>query len=173
VTELPLPRSLKIGRAVVGLLGLDVALGRALATRGKPRWEVQARLYEEVAAANYIPPGREDLYRQALTREYLRLLSGGGRQDGTLEIRILGTGCVSCNRLEDLVFAVMAELGMAADIVQVYDPDEIGRFGLQRTPALVINGKVVCAGHLPTRAQVEEWLRAAGSQGPGGPPADL
>lgn len=159
--DLPLPCSLKIGRAVVGLVGLDAALSRALAARGKPRWEVQARLFEEVAAANYIPPGREDLYRQALIREYQRLLTGGGRGDGTLEIRILGADCVSCNRLQELVIEVMAELGVAADIVQIHDPDEIGRFGLQRTPALVINGRVVSAGRLPTRAQVEKWLRAS------------
>jgi hypothetical protein len=50
-------------------------------------------------------------------------------------------------------------MGIAADIFQVHDLDEIGRFGVMQTPALVINNKLKCAGRLPSRAQVEEWLR--------------
>lgn len=160
-TEIPLPRSLKVGRAVIGLLGLDVALGRALADRESSRGEILARLYRQVARQNYIPPGREELYHQALAREYDRLLSGDRRRDGTLQVRILGTGCISCNRLGEMVLEIMAELGVAADILHVQDPDEIGRFGLTRTPALVINDQVLCAGQLPPRAKLEEWLRRA------------
>jgi len=159
--DLPLPRSLKIGRAVVGLLELDLALGRALAEADQPRAEVVARLYERIARRNYIPPGLEEEYRQALEGEYARLLSGEARRDSHLEIRILGADCVSCNRLQELVFEVMAQRGIAADILQIHDPDEIGRFGLNRSPALVIDGRVVCAGRLPSRAEVEDWLCAA------------
>jgi hypothetical protein len=49
---------------------------------------------------------------------------------------------------------------IAADVFQVNDLDEIGRYGVMQTPALVINGRVKCAGRLPTRAQVEGWFRA-------------
>jgi hypothetical protein len=55
----------------------------------------------------------------------------------------------------------MNEMGIAADVFQVYDLDEIGRFGIIQTPALLINGKVKCAGRLPTSSQIEEWLRDA------------
>lgn len=159
--DIPLPRSLKVGRAVVGLLELDLALGRALAERDQPRPEVLARLYRRVLERNYIPPGLEEQYRQALAREYERLLAGERRRDSHLEIRILGADCISCNRLQELVFAVMAQREIAADILQIHDPDEMARFGLNRSPALVINGRVVCAGRLPSRAEVEEWLCAA------------
>ncbi|OQX16706.1 MAG: hypothetical protein BWK76_11200 [Desulfobulbaceae bacterium A2] len=74
-------------------------------------------------------------------------------------IRILGTGCVSCNNLQRLLIEIMQDMGIAADVVQVHDLDEIGRFGVMRTPALLINGRVKCAGVVPSRAQVEEWLR--------------
>lgn len=165
MVDLPLQRSLKIGRAVVGLVGLDIALSRALAAAGRtpeqPSEQIVAQLYRQVAAENYIPPGKEELYRQALAGEYRRLRDGGRPAGGAPEIRILGPGCVSCNRLQELVFAVMAEMGVAADIIQLYDPDEIGRFGLNRTPALVVNGRVVCAGRLPSRAELVEWLQAA------------
>lgn len=158
--DTPLQRSLKIGRAVIGLLGLDIAMGQALAAdSSRPRDEVLEKLYQRIAADNYIPPGREELYRQALAREYQRLLEGGDTRNEVPEIRILGPGCVSCNRLQELVFEVMTEMKAAADILQVHDPDEIGRFGLNRTPALVINGEVVCAGRLPSRAEVEQWLK--------------
>lgn len=159
--ELPLPRSLKIGRGVVGLLGLDQALGRALAAGEQPEEQAVAELYRRIAQRNYIPPGLEEEYRLALRDEYRRLLKGGERAAGAPEIRILGADCVSCNRLQEVVFAVMAERGIAADIVQVHDPDEIGRYGLNRTPALVVDGRVVCAGRLPARVEVEGWLCAA------------
>ena len=159
--QTPLQRSLKVGRAVIGLLGLDIAMGRALADRESPREEILERLHQQIARQNYIPPGQEELYRQALTREYDRLLSGDQRQDGTLQIRILGPGCVSCNRLGEMVLEVMAEMGIAADILQIQDPDEIGRYGLTRTPALVINDQVLCAGQLPPRFKLEQWLRQA------------
>ncbi|MDZ7640501.1 MAG: thioredoxin family protein [Desulfurivibrio sp.] len=158
--DIPLPNSLKIGRATVGLLELDVALSRALAAPQRPEAEVVDELYQRVAARNYIPPGLEDEYRRALAREYRRLLAGEARQDEDLQIRILGADCVSCNRLQEDVLAVMAKRGIAADIVKITDPDQIARYGLQRTPALVVDGEVVCAGRLPSPAEVEGWLCA-------------
>lgn len=158
--DIPLPNSLKIGRATVGLLELDLALSRALATPQRPESEVVEELYRRVAARNYIPTGLEDEYRRALAREYRRLLAGEPRHAEELQIRILGTDCVSCNRLQEVVLAVMAQRGIAADIVKVSDPDQIARFGMPRTPALVVNDQVLCAGRLPSPAEVEEWLCA-------------
>jgi len=50
-------------------------------------------------------------------------------------------------------------MGITADIFQVHDLDEIGRFGVMQTHALVIDNKFKCTGRLPSRARVEEWLR--------------
>ncbi|MCI5226829.1 MAG: thioredoxin family protein, partial [Candidatus Electrothrix sp. AX2] len=41
----------------------------------------------------------------------------------------------------------------------IYDPDEIGRAGVTRTPALMINGTIKSAGLMPTPAQVEQWIQ--------------
>ena len=53
----------------------------------------------------------------------------------------------------------MNDIDVAVDVFQVHDLDDIGRFGIMRTPALVINGQVKCAGRLPTHTKAEEWLR--------------
>jgi hypothetical protein len=52
-------------------------------------------------------------------------------------------------------------MGLAADIEQIHDPDEIGRAGIVRTPALMINNRLKSSGLLPTRAQIEYWIRAS------------
>ena len=159
--ERPLERQLRIGRATVGLLGLDVALSRLLADPPVDRREAVERLFRAVSEQNYIPPGREDLYREALAGEYDRLTAGREREDAGLTIRILGPGCVSCNNLQTMVIEIMAEMGVAADVFQIHDLDEIGRFGVLQTPALVINGQLKSAGRLPPRSRIEEWIREA------------
>lgn len=161
MSDTPTQRQLRIGRATVGLLGLDIALNRLLGEGEVDRGEAVDRLYDEVKKQNYIPGGMEEEYRQALAKEYERLQAGHAATDQDLVIRVLGPGCVSCNNLQNIVIEVMSELGIAADVFQVHDLDEIGRFGIIQTPALLINGKVKCAGRLPSSSQIEEWLRDA------------
>jgi small redox-active disulfide protein 2 len=152
---------LRVGKVTVGLVGLDVALNRVLGEQCIPADNAVEQVYEEISRQNYIPAAAEEGYRQALRDEILRLRGDGeGAIDG-LVIRILGPGCVSCNTLQKTVIEVMAELGVAADVFQVHDLDEIGRFGVTKTPALVINGEVKSAGRMPRRDQVVDWIREA------------
>lgn len=156
----PLERHLKIGNATVGLLGLDIVLTKLLADKTIEREVAINDLVDSISNQNYIPSGRENLYRVALAKEYDRLRSGQEREtDNSLTIRILGSGCVSCNNLQSMVIEIMNELGVAADIFQIHDLDEIGRFGVIQTPALIINGKLKSAGRLPRKSQIEEWLK--------------
>ncbi|MCK4838447.1 MAG: thioredoxin family protein [Desulfobulbaceae bacterium] len=159
MSDTPIQRQLRVGRATVGLLGLDIVLNQLLGKAGLGYEEAVTQLYEEISKQNYIPAGMEEQYRQALGREYERLRSGQEASEQDLVIRVLGPGCVSCNNLQNIVIEVMSEMGIAADVFQVHDLDEIGRFGIIQTPALLINGKVKCAGRLPTSSQIEEWLR--------------
>ncbi len=157
--DLPTQRMLKIGPLAVGVLGLDLALNRVVPQRELSQEECVEQVFADIRGKNYIPPGAVDEYRRAIGREIGRLRGEDvGESDG-LVIRILGTGCVSCNNLQRLLIEIMQDMGIAADVVQVHDLDEIGRFGVMRTPALLINGRVKCAGVVPSRAQVEEWLR--------------
>ncbi|MFW8601467.1 thioredoxin family protein [Desulfobacterota bacterium M19] len=160
IDDAPQQRQLKIGKAVIGLVGLDVALNR-LMQKNPSRETAIDELFRTVAAHNYIPAGMADKYRQALAREYDRLKVGAPTNDNknTLTIRILGPGCVSCNNLQKLIIEIMNRLRIAADIFQVHDLDEIGRYGVMQTPALIINGRLKSTGRLPTSSQIEEWLR--------------
>jgi small redox-active disulfide protein 2 len=159
--DLPLQRTLRIGKITVGLIGLDVALSRVLARSGQEEEEAVAELLAEVSNYNYIPESAIANYREALRREYRRHRHGDQATGTHLSIRILGPGCVSCNRLNTLIFDVMQEMGIAADIEQIHDLDEIWRHGVTRTPALIINGEIKSSGRMPSRSRIEEWLRQA------------
>jgi small redox-active disulfide protein 2 len=79
-----------------------------------------------------------------------------------IEIKILGTGCAKCNRLEQLTRDAVAETGVEANIAHVTDINQIFEYPIAITPALVINKAVKSSGGLPRKAQIVEWLTAAG-----------
>ena len=155
----PLQRAIKIGNATIGLIGFDVALNRILRDKNLDEDMAVERLFATVRKENYIPAEATELYREALRREIRKqrgekIASGSG-----LAIRILGPGCVSCNKLNTLVIEALQRLGIAADVEHVNDLDEIWRYGVTQTPALIINEKVKSSGRMPTPAQIEEWLQ--------------
>ncbi|MBI5578395.1 MAG: thioredoxin family protein [Deltaproteobacteria bacterium] len=78
-----------------------------------------------------------------------------------MQIKVLGPGCPSCDKLEQDLMAVMAELNLPGDLEHVRDVKEIACYGVMGNPALVIKGKVVAAGRVPSKSQLKEWLRAA------------
>jgi small redox-active disulfide protein 2 len=73
-----------------------------------------------------------------------------------MEIKILGPGCARCKTLEKTVINSLAEMNIAADVSKVEDIVKIMEYGVMRTPALVINGKVVMSGQVPSMNQVKE-----------------
>ncbi|MFZ5766090.1 MAG: thioredoxin family protein [Thermodesulfobacteriota bacterium] len=150
-------KKIKIGRATVGLIGLDQALQQALAMEIGPEEAVDF-LFAAISRDNYVPPAAVDLYREALGNEFARATGSGKGGAQQLTIKILGPGCVSCNRLNTMIFDIMQRLDIAADIEQIHDLDEIWRHGVITTPALIINGAVTCAGRMPSPAEVEKWL---------------
>jgi len=75
-----------------------------------------------------------------------------------LQIKILGTGCAKCNALEKLTRKAVDELNMNAVIEKVGDITEILKYEVLRTPALVIDGKVVTTGYVPTMIEMKSLL---------------
>ena len=74
-------------------------------------------------------------------------------------IEVLGPGCRRCTELHTTVHEVVAAAGVAADVRAVTDPAEIvGRGFFMRTPGLVIDGRVVAAGRVPSRREIAAWL---------------
>ena len=78
-----------------------------------------------------------------------------------MEIKILGSGCARCQRLEELTREAVTDLGLKADIVHVRDMQAIMAYPILATPGLVINEKVVSSGRLPAKSQIISWLTSA------------
>jgi len=77
-----------------------------------------------------------------------------------ISIKVLGTGCANCKATEKLIHSVLEAAGMSAEVEKVEDVPSIMKYGVMSTPGVVIDGKVMHAGGIPTRVQVEQWLAA-------------
>jgi small redox-active disulfide protein 2 len=77
-------------------------------------------------------------------------------------IKILGSGCANCKRLEQLAHKVVDQLGLQAELIKVTDMNEIWAYPISSTPGLVINEKVVSSGRIPSEAEVTTWIADAG-----------
>jgi small redox-active disulfide protein 2 len=78
-----------------------------------------------------------------------------------LTIKVLGSGCANCKRVEQIARKVMAELSLEAEVLKVTDYNDITSYNILSTPGLVINENVVCAGRIPTPAEVTTWVTNA------------
>jgi len=81
-----------------------------------------------------------------------------------LNIKVLGPGCANCTNLAKLCGDVISELNIDAELEKVTDYREIMSYGIMNTPALVINGKVVHSGKLPTKSTLSHWITNALSE---------
>ena len=77
-----------------------------------------------------------------------------------LNIKILGSGCANCKKLEAVARDAATTSGLEAEFEKVTDMKAIMAYDILSTPALVINGKVVASGRIPTKAEVQQWLVA-------------
>lgn len=78
-----------------------------------------------------------------------------------MEIKILGSGCPKCKRLEKLARQAAEEAAVEASFVKVTDMDDIMRYPITSTPALVLDEDVKCSGRLPRKDEIIAWLQAA------------
>jgi small redox-active disulfide protein 2 len=75
-----------------------------------------------------------------------------------MEIKILGTGCTNCKNLEKATYNAVAELDVNATITKVEDIQQIMGYGVMRTPALVVDEKVIMYGRVPSVSEIKEML---------------
>ena len=78
-----------------------------------------------------------------------------------LTIKVLGSGCANCKNVESIARKAIADLAIEAEVIKVTDYADIMKYKILSTPGLVINEKVVCAGRIPTPAEVTTWLANA------------
>ncbi|HKL67241.1 MAG TPA: thioredoxin family protein [Bacteroidales bacterium] len=76
-----------------------------------------------------------------------------------MEIKVLGTGCPKCQRLEKMVIEAVKEEGVDATVTKEEDITKIMEYGILHTPGLVIDGKVALSGRLPGRKELAELLK--------------
>lgn len=81
-----------------------------------------------------------------------------------MNIKILGTGCSNCAKMEKATREAVADLGIIAEIEKVEDVAGIMSYGVMSTPALVINEQVKLAGKVPNKAKVLEIIQAVLNQ---------
>ncbi len=77
-----------------------------------------------------------------------------------LNIKILGSGCANCKRLEAVARKVVSDLGLEAEVEKVTDMNEIMKWPILSTPGLVVNDQVVSSGRIPSESEIAGWLKA-------------
>ena len=78
-----------------------------------------------------------------------------------LTIKVLGSGCANCKRLDQIAHKVVDEMSLDAEIVKVTDYKDIMAYNILSTPGLVVNEKLVSYGRIPSPAEVTTWLADA------------
>ncbi len=75
-----------------------------------------------------------------------------------LNIKILGSGCANCKRLEAITRKVVEKHHLDAEIIKVTDHNEIMQFPILATPGFVLNETVLSSGRIPSETEIENWL---------------
>lgn len=74
-----------------------------------------------------------------------------------LTIKVLGSGCANCKRLEQIAHKVVTDMGIDAEVIKVTAYNDIMSYNILSTPGLVINEKVVSTGRIPSPAEITTW----------------
>ncbi|MBE2261199.1 MAG: thioredoxin family protein [Burkholderiaceae bacterium] len=77
-----------------------------------------------------------------------------------MDIKVLGTGCTNCRNTIALIGQVASDKGVSVNLEKVEELRDIASYGVMSTPGVVIDGKVVHAGGVPSREKVEKWFSA-------------
>ncbi|MBE0550426.1 MAG: thioredoxin family protein [Rubrivivax sp.] len=78
-----------------------------------------------------------------------------------MDIKVLGTGCANCKATIALIEQMAQAKGVPVTLGKVEELRDIMGYGVMSTPGVVIDGKVVHAGGIPSRDKIEKWLAAA------------
>ena len=75
------------------------------------------------------------------------------------KIEVFGTGCKKCITTEDMISQKAKELGIEIEMHHINDIAQIASRGIMSTPAVMVDGKLVHKGGLPSNAEIEEWIK--------------
>lgn len=155
---------IRVGKHLSGIIGLKKVLEEvANEFKGKSDDKIKAELLNRLSQKNYISSRSRDVYGHAFLREYKKFVGEPfeDTETGGLEIKVLGPGCPRCEKLEQDLMAMMAELNIVAGLEHVRDPIEIASYGVMGSPGLIINGQIKAVGSVPPQNKLKEWLLEA------------
>ncbi len=153
---------IKIGQHSHGIVGLKHALEALRETHAKQSDEAVAEeLLRRLSNKNYIPDKAQEKYGRAFVREFRKYLGQAFSEEISelLEIKVLGAGCAVCDGLENQIMEALTEIGLAADLEHIRDAGRIAEYKVKTTPALIINGKVMVSGGVPSKGKIANWLK--------------
>jgi small redox-active disulfide protein 2 len=81
-----------------------------------------------------------------------------------MKIKVLGTGCAKCKKLYAEAEKAIAASGKSVELEKIEKIDEIMKYGVMMTPALVIDEEVRAAGRLPAATEITGWIAAAAAR---------
>jgi small redox-active disulfide protein 2 len=73
-------------------------------------------------------------------------------------VKVLGSGCRKCKKTADLILEVAEQLNTDIELIKETDASTIMAYGVMSTPAVVVDEKVVCSGHIPKSGDIRSWL---------------
>jgi len=75
-----------------------------------------------------------------------------------MKIEVLGSGCAKCRKTEEIISEIIKKLGIKAEVIHITDISEIVERGIMMTPAVMIDGKTMIEGKIPSEAQIRAWF---------------
>lgn len=78
-----------------------------------------------------------------------------------MDVKIVGTGCAKCKKLEETVREVVREMAIDASVGKISDIKEIAETGIMMTPGLIIDGKVKLSGKVPSKEEVTKIIKSS------------
>ena len=155
---------IRVGKHQTGIIGLEEALKEmAVERQGLSDQKIGAIMVEKLSRKNYIPSTVKDLYESAFLREFKKFMGEPVPETPVegIEIKVLGAGCPSCDRLEQDLMMLIVETGIEADLEHIRDVRQISQYGVMGSPALVINGRAKAVGSVPSKSRLRDFLREA------------
>jgi small redox-active disulfide protein 2 len=81
-----------------------------------------------------------------------------------MKIKVLGTGCAKCKKLYAATEKAVSASGVSAELEKIEKLDDIMKYGVMMTPALVIDDEVKSSGRIPQSAEIGTWITTAAAK---------